>query len=62
LIVLVVAFGFVPAERPQLKKIPRIGTSVSGSASAQAPCLEAFRQGLRDLRYAEGENIGIEHI
>jgi putative ABC transport system substrate-binding protein len=40
-------------------KVPRIG--VLGERSPADPFLEAFRQGLRDLGYAEGVNIAIEY-
>jgi len=42
------------------KKIPRIGFLSAGSSSTYSPRNEAFRQGLRDLGYAEGKNITIE--
>ena len=34
---------------------------VAVSAAADAPRLEAFRQGLRDLGYVEGQNIVIDY-
>jgi putative ABC transport system substrate-binding protein len=40
-------------------KVPRIG--VIGERSPTDPFLEAFRQGLRELGYAEGESIVIEY-
>lgn len=49
-----------PAEAQQPKKVPRIGYLAAVSASADAPRLEAFRQGLRELGYVEGQNIMIE--
>src|SRR5690242_3831431 len=45
----------------QAKKVPRIGYLTVPSASAQAPRLGAFREGLRDLGYVEGKNIFIEY-
>jgi len=45
------------AQAQQAKKIPRIGYL---AADPQAPTREAFRQGLRDLGYVEGQNILIE--
>jgi putative tryptophan/tyrosine transport system substrate-binding protein len=43
-------------------KVPRIGFLGSTSASDPriGPMLEAFRQGLRDLGYVEGQTIVIE--
>jgi putative ABC transport system substrate-binding protein len=47
------------AEAQQTKKVPRIGyLTVRGGPSARD---EAFRQGLQDLGYVEGQNIIIEH-
>src|SRR5688572_22703940 len=40
--------------------IPWIGFLIATSPSAIAARLEAFRQGLRELGYAEGKNIVIE--
>ena len=41
-------------------KVPRIGFLFSG-ASGPAREVDAFRQGLRDLGYIEGQNIAIEY-
>jgi len=49
------------AEAQQPKKIPRIGYLAGASHAAIAFRLEAFRQGLRELGYLEGKNIGIEY-
>jgi putative tryptophan/tyrosine transport system substrate-binding protein len=51
----------VPVEAQQSKKVPRIGYLANSTASAQAARREAFRQGLRDLGYVEGQNIVIEY-
>jgi ABC-type uncharacterized transport system substrate-binding protein len=51
----------VMAEAQQPKKVPRIGFLASGSPSSFAAQTEAFRQGLRELGYVEGQNIGIEY-
>src|SRR2546421_518339 len=48
------------AHAQQKKKIPRLGY-VSGSGDANSPGSKAFRQGLRDLGYIEGENIRFEY-
>ncbi|RST55409.1 ABC transporter substrate-binding protein [Variovorax sp. MHTC-1] len=49
------------AEAQQARKVPRVGYLAAVSASADAPRLEAFRQGLRDLGYVEGQNIQIDY-
>jgi putative ABC transport system substrate-binding protein len=49
------------AAAQQTKKVPRIGFLTATSASSQVPRLEAFRQGLKDLGYFEGNNITIEY-
>jgi putative tryptophan/tyrosine transport system substrate-binding protein len=53
----------VIAEAQQAKKVPRIGFLANGSASEPSTVLrlDAFRQGLRELGYAEGKNIVIEY-
>ena len=53
---LVASFG---AEAQPSRKLPRIG--VIGERSSTDPFLTAFRQGLRDLGYIEGQNIVIEY-
>jgi putative ABC transport system substrate-binding protein len=50
-----------PAQAQQPTKIPRIGYLTAGFLSAQSARIEAFRQGLRELGYAEGKNIFIEY-
>jgi len=47
------------ASAQQPKKVPRIGFLTA--AGPAGPNIEAFRQGLRDLRYIEGKNILIEY-
>src|SRR5215510_11412453 len=48
------------AEAQQAMKMPRIGFLSATSSSTTAARVEAFRQGLRELGYVEGENIAIE--
>ncbi len=43
------AFGGAVAEAQQPTKIPRIGDLLGASPSAASACIEAFRQGLREL-------------
>jgi putative ABC transport system substrate-binding protein len=50
----------VPAQAQQPGKIPRIGFLFYGSPGP-SPELDAFRQGLRELGYIEGQNIAIEY-
>jgi putative tryptophan/tyrosine transport system substrate-binding protein len=42
-------------------KVPRIGFLARTSAASLSPLLDSFRQGLRDLGWVEGNNIGIEY-
>jgi len=51
---------YLPVEAQQPAKVPRIAYFSAGSASSQASRLEVFRQGLRDLGYAEEKEIVIE--
>ena len=44
----------------QPKKIPRVGFLIASAASAQESRLEAFKRGLRELGYVDGQNIAIE--
>jgi putative tryptophan/tyrosine transport system substrate-binding protein len=65
-IVLLVGLALAPfrlGEAQQPKKVPRIGYLVSGSPSStrEVGQVEAFRQGLRELGYVEGQNIAIEY-
>jgi len=48
------------AEAQQAGKVPRIGFLFYGSPGP-SPELDAFRQGLRELGYIEGQNITIEY-
>src|SRR5437762_3572252 len=48
-------------EAQQTKKIPQIGFLVPDSQSAASIRTEAFRQGLHELKYVEGQNIVIEY-
>jgi putative ABC transport system substrate-binding protein len=47
-------------EAQQPSKMARIGYLKFGSAAPGTPLFEAFRQGLRELRWVEGQNIAIE--
>jgi putative tryptophan/tyrosine transport system substrate-binding protein len=49
----------LPVEAQQAKKVPRIAYVVGRSEPMELD--EAFRQGLRDLGYIEGQNIIIEY-
>jgi len=45
----------------QPAKVPRIGLLLSGSQTSDAQRADAFRSGLRDLGYVEGQNIAVEY-
>ena len=59
-IALTFAFGGVVAQAQPSSKVPRIGYLTIASAASQAVRTEAFRNGLRELGYVEGNNIVIE--
>jgi len=48
------------AEGQQAGKVPRVGYLSGGSPSASVHTREAFREGLRDLGWIEGQNILVE--
>jgi putative ABC transport system substrate-binding protein len=48
-----------PSQAQSVAKTPRIG--ILTSASDPHPILDAFRQGLRDLGYVEGQSIALEY-
>src|SRR5438128_11856540 len=50
-----------PAEAQQPKKVPRIGYLGATSASSESLRHDAFRQGIREVGYIEGQNITIEY-
>src|SRR5207253_5028738 len=49
------------ARAQQAGKVYRIGFLGDSPAAGGSELIEAFRQGLRDLGYAEGRNIAIEY-
>ena len=49
------------AEAQQAKKVPKIGYLTNDSVAVDLPRRNAFRQGLRDLGYIEGQSIVIEY-
>lgn len=49
-----------PAHAQKPAKVPRIGMLFTGTASPPSARIEAFRKGLRDLGYIEGQNIILE--
>jgi putative ABC transport system substrate-binding protein len=51
----------LPAEAQQQKKVLLIGLLSGQSPSPMPPNTEAFRQGLRELGYVEGQNILVEY-
>jgi ABC-type uncharacterized transport system substrate-binding protein len=49
------------AVQAQQAKVAHVGYLAAVSAAADAPRANAFRQGLRDLGYVEGQNLTIEY-
>src|SRR5262245_16216367 len=54
------ALAPLAGEAQQAKNVPRIGLLWPYSSSVASPLIEAFRQGLREVGYVEGQNIAIE--
>jgi putative tryptophan/tyrosine transport system substrate-binding protein len=49
------------AQAQQSKKVPLIGLLASNPPAAMASRINLFRQGLRELKYEEGQNITVEY-
>ena len=58
--VLLFAARLAADAQPAGKTVPRIGYLDGASLSANSVRIQAFRQGLRELGYVEGQNIAIE--
>jgi putative ABC transport system substrate-binding protein len=58
-VILLALCSSVDAQQP--KKVPRIGFLLAPSRSTVSEYVEAFREGLRELGYVEGQNIVIEY-
>src|SRR6266481_5973663 len=61
LIAVVLLAVTVIAEAQQPKKIPRIGYLSNTDPASESTRSEAFRAGLRELGYIEGQSIAIEY-
>jgi len=58
-VAIIILLSVNPADAQQAKKVPRIG--FLRSSDYPSAYMEAFKQGLRDLGYVEGQNIAIEY-
>jgi len=56
-----VLLGTVSAQAQQPGRVPRIGFLTGQSPSEISARIEAFRQGLRELGYVEGQNVFVEY-
>ncbi|SRR5258705_7428985 len=55
------ALAPLDAEAQQTGKVYRIAYLGNSSAALESELVAAFRQGLQDLKYVEGQNIAIEY-
>jgi putative tryptophan/tyrosine transport system substrate-binding protein len=55
------ALPLVARAQQQSGKVPRIGVLTRASNASVSAQIDAFRQGLRDLGWVEGKNIGLEY-
>lgn len=64
-VIAVLAFGLLarpmPIDAQQETRVPKVGFLSAYAATARLDRIEAFRQGLRDLGYVEGQNIIVEY-
>jgi putative ABC transport system substrate-binding protein len=60
ILILLTLVVFQPAAAQQRAAVPRIGYLIGSNLSAMAARNDAFREGLRELGYVEGDNIMIE--
>ena len=58
--IVMLVMSAIAAQAQQPKPLPRIGLLVGGSAVSDGSRIDAFRQGLRELGYVEGESINLE--
>ena len=61
LLITALLITLAPAEAQESKKIPRIGYLTNDSVAVDLSRRNAFKQGLRDLGYIEGQSIVIEY-
>jgi len=61
IVALALLAGPLGATAQQPAKVPRVGYLGSSSPAVDADLIGAFRQGLRDLGYIEGQNLVIEY-
>jgi putative tryptophan/tyrosine transport system substrate-binding protein len=62
-LILTLLATLLAADAQRAGKVPRIGVLSANSQASEASLyqLEAFRQGLRDLGYVEGQNLTVEY-
>jgi putative ABC transport system substrate-binding protein len=60
-LIVLLALGLLTAGAQPGTKVYRIGVLETTSATLNGPNLEAFRQGLRELGYVEGQNFVIAY-